>query len=82
VTVIVSEGGESEMVRELKMPLISRRSSETWSLGAVVLSLMKSLIDRMMGGQASSFGSHQSDGGAPIDSSMRLRSTSEYMYLS
>jgi hypothetical protein len=29
VTVIVSEDGESEMVRELKMPLISRRSSDT-----------------------------------------------------
>lgn len=77
VTVIVSEGGESDIVRELKIPLISRRSSDTWSLGAVVLSLMKSLMERIMGGQASSFGSHQSDGPAPIDSSIRLRRTSE-----
>lgn len=77
VTVIASDGGESDMVRELKMPLISRRSSDTWSFGAVVLSLMKSLIDRMMGGHASSLGSHQSDGPTPMDSSMRLRSTSE-----
>lgn len=29
VTVMLSEGGESEMVMELKMPLISRRSLET-----------------------------------------------------
>lgn len=34
VTVMLSEGGESEMVRELNMPRISRRSSDTWSLGA------------------------------------------------
>jgi hypothetical protein len=81
VTVMVSEEGESEMVRELKMPLISRRSSDTWSLGAVVLSFIKSLMERMMGGQDSSLGSHQSDGPAPIDSSIRLRRTSEYMYL-
>ena len=81
VTVMLSEGGESEMVRELKIPLISRKSSDTWSLGAVVLSLMKSLIERMMGGQDSSFGNHQSDGPAPIDSSIRLRRTSEYIYL-
>ena len=77
VTVMLSEGGESERLRELKMPRISRRSSETWSLGAWVRSLMKSLIERMIGGQLSSLGSHQSDGGAPMPSSMRLRSTSE-----
>ena len=77
VTVMPSEGGESEIVIELKMPRISRKSSDTWSLGAVVRSLMKSLIERMMGGHASSSGSHQSDGPAPIDSSMRFRRTSE-----
>lgn len=78
---MLSEGGESEIVREVKMPLISRKSSETWSLGVCVRSLMKSLIERMMGGQDSSFGSHQSEGPAPIDSSIRFRRTSEYMYL-
>jgi hypothetical protein len=29
ITVVVSDDGESDMVRELKMPLISRRSSDT-----------------------------------------------------
>jgi len=82
VNVTVSDEGESEIVRELKMPLISRRSSDTGSFGFDVRSLMKSLMERMMGGQPSSLGNHQSDGPAPIDSSMRLRRTSEYIYLS
>jgi hypothetical protein len=77
VIVVLSDGGESDMVREVKIPLISRRSSETWSLGVCVRSLMKSLIERMIGGHSSSFGSHQSAAGAPIDSSIRLRRTSE-----
>lgn len=61
----VSSGGEFEMVRVPKIPRISRRFSETSSLGAVVRSWMKSLIDRMMGGHPSSSGSHQSDGEIP-----------------
>lgn len=60
-----SEGGESEIVRVEKTPLISLKSSEVWSFGAVVRSCMKSLIDRMIGGQSSSFGSHQSECSMP-----------------
>jgi hypothetical protein len=70
-------GGESEIVSVLKMPFISRKSSETWSLGAVVRSLMKFLIERIMGGQSSSLGSHQSEGLMPHPSSIRLRKTLE-----
>ena len=69
------------MVRVLKMPFISRKSSEIWSLGAVVLSRMKFLIERIMGGQPSSLGSHQSEGPIPHPSRNLLRKTSEYIYL-
>jgi hypothetical protein len=81
VTVMLSDPGESEMVRLLNIPLISRRSSEIWSFGAVDRSRMKSLIDRIIGGHDSSLGNHQSDGAMPQDSSMRFRITSGKMYL-
>lgn len=68
-----SPGGESDIVMVLKRPRISRRSCDTWSLGSVVRSRMKFLMDRMMRGQPSSLGNHQSDRGRPHPSNSWLR---------
>lgn len=74
---MLSSGGESEIVRVEKIPFISRRSSEVGSFGATVRSCMKSLIERMMFGQFSSLGNHQSECSNPHCSSIRFRSVFE-----